>query len=81
MDVLAQVEMRVDQLLARLVELQAENRSLVSEILGLKRENGELAAANRQLKDIHLRDDALRLEALRRVEALLRRIREYGLMD
>ncbi len=81
MDVLAQVEMRVEQLLARLATLQAENASLVTEISDLKRNNGELAAANRELKNIHLRDEALRMEALRRVEALVRRIQEYGSVD
>ena len=78
MDALAQVETGVERLLARLETLKAENESLATEISGLKRENGELAAANRELKNLHLREDALRMEALRRVEALLRKIQDYG---
>lgn len=81
MDALAQVETGVERLLARLEKLKTENESLVAEISGLKRENGELVAANRELKNIHLRDNALRMEALRRVEALLRKIQDYGVVD
>lgn len=81
MDVLAQVEKRVEQLLARLDALQTERESLIREVSGLKRENGELIAANRELKNIHLRDDALRMEALRRVEALLRKLQDSNVVE
>lgn len=78
MDALDRLELEVNRLLARLDELKAEASALREELSGLKQENIELAAANRALKDAQLRADALRMEALRRLEALLRRIREYG---
>lgn len=81
MDVLAHLESRVEQLLARLEKLKSDLSAAEAELSGLKQENAELAVANRDLKDAQLRSDAIRLEALRRLETLLRRIREYGIVE
>lgn len=81
MDVLAHLESRVEQLLARLEKLKSDLAVMEAELFGLKQENAELAVANRDLKEAQLRSDALRLEALRRLETLLRRIRDYGIVE
>ena len=81
MDVLAQLELRVEQLLARLEMQKAEISRLAAEVDALRQENAELTSANHMLGESLARNKAARQEALKRVDALLARIRDIRSVD
>ena len=78
MDVLGKLESRLDQLLAVLASLRAENLRLQDELAVLKRENIKLTQENGTLRETIARQDELRLVAYGRLEDVVRRIRDYG---
>lgn len=78
MDALSQLESRVDQLIARLEILRAENTRLGEELTQAAQENIHLATQNRALRRSLDQEIALRQAALGRLQALLEKIRAYG---
>jgi len=78
MDVLGQLELRVEQLLARLDTLKTENSHLQGELARKCGECDKLATENKTLRDSIRKEEERRLLALERLEALLRKIRDYA---
>lgn len=77
MDALDQLEACVNELLARLDLIKTENTRLQAEIAQLAREKQDLAAENTRIHDSLAQSENSRLEALRRVDLLLQKIREH----
>lgn len=78
MDVLGKLESRIVQLLAHLSSLREENSRFREELAALRRENINLTRENGVLRESVARQDALRLEAHRRLQKVLGRIQDYG---
>lgn len=78
MDVLGKLESRIEQLLAHLSSLKEENSRCREELATLRRENINLTRENGVLRESIARQDALRLEAHRRLHKVLLSIRDYG---
>lgn len=77
MDLLEQLEAKVDELLARQEALSLSNGRLLAEIDALNREKTDLADKNNNLHALLEQERNLRAEALRRVENLLLKIQEH----
>lgn len=77
MELLGRLEAQVDWLLQELNHLRAENARSRAELSALQAELAELGDAKTKLQDLLAREEALRTEALKRIDALLRRIQEH----
>lgn len=78
MDVLDNLENRVNELLARLDELNLENARLRNEMTSLSRDMEHLRNNNKDLQTALEKELRLREEALARIDALLYKIREHN---
>lgn len=74
MDALSQLERKVEQLLARLLEFQAENIRLTSELAAARDSNADLLNENRNLQASLARNESVRREAMERIKALMSKI-------
>lgn len=78
MDVFGQLESRVEQLLERLDALNKENASLRAALACERDKNDNLARDNNSLRESLRKAEAKRVQALGRMEALLRKIQDYN---
>lgn len=78
MDVLLQLESRVEQLMERLEILRIENSRLGEELSQAAQENIHLATQNRALRQSLECEIAIRKAALERLGALLKKVKDYG---
>ena len=78
MELLEQLEARVEALLAELDRLREENNRLRGELEGVTGHRNSLEEENRGLREALEQGESLRNEALRRIDALLHRIEEHG---
>lgn len=76
MDVLEKLQAGIEELLARLEQLNKENSRLRNENFMLANDRKNLADANKALLASLDQERNLRSEALDRIDALMRRIRE-----
>lgn len=81
MELLEQLESRVTELLDKLDRLEAENVRLRSESSAVVAEKAVLEEENRKLRDALTQEEHLRVEALKRIDALLRRIQEHDSVE
>ncbi|MDO5483939.1 MAG: cell division protein ZapB [Desulfovibrionaceae bacterium] len=81
MELLERLEAQVDRLLQQMDSLRAENARICEELAALKAEKAELEAARQKLQDLLTREETRRVEALKRLDALLRRIQEYDSVE
>ncbi|WP_022655213.1 cell division protein ZapB [uncultured Desulfovibrio sp.] len=81
MELLEQLESRVTELLDRLDRLAAENVRLRAESSAIVAEKAVLEEENRKLHDALTQEEHLRVEALKRIDALLRRIQEHDSVE
>lgn len=77
MDVVERLEIGIRALLERHELLREENRRLADGISVLTREKQMLEKENRDLHESLARQEILRIEALRRLDGLLRKIQDY----
>ena len=78
MELLEQLEAQVAELLAR---LRAENTRLHAEASAIVAEKAVLEEENRKLHDSLAQEENLRVEALKRIDALLHRIQEHDSVE
>ena len=81
MELLEQLESRVTELLDKLDRLGAENVPLRAEYPAVVAEKAVLEEENRKLRDALTQEEHLRVEALKRIDALLRRIQEHDSVE
>ncbi len=77
MEMLGQLEDRIDALLARFEAARGENARLEAEIASLRAGMAALAEENHNLHARLEQGENLRAEALRRIDGLLLRLREH----
>ncbi|MBQ9452862.1 MAG: cell division protein ZapB [Desulfovibrio sp.] len=77
MELLEQLESRIDGLLEGLRLLRVENASIKAESAAIAAERASLEEENRKLREALENGEALRIEARKRIDALLRRIEEH----
>lgn len=77
MELLGRLEAQVDWLLQELGRLRAENARSRAALSALQAELAELGDAKMKLQDLLAREEAIRIDALKRIDALLRRIQEH----
>lgn len=77
MEVLERLEIGIRALLKRHELLREENRRLADGISVLTQEKKILERENRDLHESLARQEILRIEALRRIDVLLRKIQDY----
>lgn len=77
MEAVERLEILIRQLLAQHKLLREENERLGKEISVLSREKNVLEEENRNLHESLALQEVLRVEALRRIDGLLRKIRDY----
>lgn len=77
MDALDELEKRADDLIERFKALNEVNGRMKTALLAFAREKALLTEENARLRDELARERALREEVLRRVESLLRKVREH----
>ena len=81
MELLEQLESRVTELLDRLDRLGAENVRLRDDSCAIVAEKAVLEEENHKLRDALTQEEHLRVEALKRIDALLRRIQEHDSVE
>lgn len=81
MELLEQLESHIMALLARLDRLQAENTRIRAESSAIVAEKAVLEEENHKLHESFAKEEALRTEALKRIDALLRRIQEHDSIE
>lgn len=81
MELLEQLETRVAALLSGLDTLRAENARARAELEALAAAKAALEEENRGLREALDNGEALRAEALRRIDALLRSIQEHDSVE
>lgn len=81
MELLEQLESHVTALLAKLDRLKAENTRLRAESSAIVAEKAVLEEENHKLHESFAKEEALRTEALKRIDALLRRIQEHDSIE
>ena len=67
--------------MARLDRLKAENATISAESAAVSAENEALDKENQKLREALENEETLRTEALNRIDALLRRIREHDSVE
>ena len=78
MELLEQLEAQIAELLDR---LRAENTRLHAEASAIVAEKAVLEEENRKLHDSLAQEENLRVEALKRIDALLHRIQEHDSVE
>lgn len=81
MEVLEQLEIRVADLLARLDALRAECAQATSSLAAAVQQRQALEQENSRLTQAVARSEERRKEALRRLDALLRKIQEHDSVE
>ena len=81
MELLEQLESQVEALLARLDRLKAENARISAESAAVAAQIDALDQENQKLREALENEETLRTEALNRIDALLRRIREHDSVE
>lgn len=81
MELLERLETQVDGLLQQMVRLRAENSQVRAKLAALEAEKASLEAAGQKLQDLLAQEESRRVEALKRIDALLRRIQEHDSVE
>lgn len=81
MELLEQLESHVTALLAKIDRLKAENMRIRAESAAMGTEKTALEEENRRLHEALGKEENLRGEALKRIDALLRRIQEHDSIE
>ena len=77
MELLEQLEARIGDILALQDRLKNENTRLREEIEADVAAKASLEGENRKLRDALAQEEAMRNEAVKRIDALLRKIQEH----
>ncbi|MDR2054422.1 MAG: cell division protein ZapB [Desulfovibrio sp.] len=77
MEALEKLEQRIPELLAGIDRLKAENVRIRSEAAAAAAKTTELEEENRRLRTSLGQEESTRAEALKRLDALLRKIEEH----
>lgn len=77
MELLEQLEARIGDILASQDRLKNENTRLREEIEAAVAAKTSLEGENRKLRDALAQEEAMRNEAMKRIDALLRKIQEH----
>ncbi|MBE6441424.1 MAG: cell division protein ZapB [Desulfovibrio sp.] len=81
MELLEQLESRVESLLTGLGRLRAENARISAEAAAVAAEKASLEEENRRLRETLENEETLRAEARKRIDALLRKIQEHDSVE
>lgn len=81
MELLDRLEQRINDLLAKLNDFKSENTRLRDTLSNMALEKSALEEENRKLHESLAQRDALREEAVRRIDALLCRIEEHDSVE
>lgn len=81
MELLEQLESRIDGLLNTMARLREENARFKAEAVKMAESRNFLEEENRRLRESLENDEALRNEARKRIDALLCRIQEHDSVE